>query len=94
MITRTDAVNTLYQLINSGILNNKLKNNIQDIITCIEYEKLNLHLWNTDDTDVGTIATAMRTDSPEYPDFIKKQKEIIQKHQFVPSKYENKKWTP
>ena len=94
MITRKKAINTLYNLINSNILSKEIENDLQDIITCIEYEQMNLHLWNADDTDVETIITSKRTDLPEFQYFIKKQKEIIQKYRYTPSKTESKNGFP
>lgn len=88
MITREDAKIVLYEVMNSGIISDELEGDLQEIVNCIEYEQLGLHMWGADDGDVGTLAMAMRTDIPEYQEHVKKQQAIADRHRFTPAEYE------
>ena len=48
-ITREEAIETLYDLINSNILDEELEESLQDIANCIEAEEThNVFLWGAD----------------------------------------------
>lgn len=48
-ITRDEAVETIYKLLNSGILNEELEDKLEDIANCIEAEEThNIFLWGAD----------------------------------------------
>lgn len=52
MPTRREAIITLYQLINSGILSTELKEKLKEIATCIEAEeKKEIFIWGVEDDD-------------------------------------------
>ena len=89
MITRENAIDVLYEIVNSGILSEELEDDIQDIICCIEDEKdLGIHAWGMPDDEYSTLHTALRTDLPEYADFKMQQEEILDYYKFSPSKAE------
>ena len=90
MITRERAISVIYQLINSGVLNEELEDQLQDIANCIEEEKLGIHAWGMYYEDYITLKTAIRTDLPDSDPFIQKQKRIIAEHRFSPSKFEKR----
>ena len=88
MITRTQAVSVLLDIINSGAFSD-MEDDLQDIINCIEAERdWAIHAWDMPDDDWVTLNTAMRTDLPGFDDFIEHQKEIVAEHKFTPSRYE------
>ena len=89
MISRKEAIVRLYDVMNSGILAEDLENDLQEIVNWIDYEQYGLHLWSAPDEDVGILATSMRTDLPEFEDFIKKQNALIKKYSFTPSEAED-----
>ena len=88
MITREKAQERIYDVINSGIIDEDLETDLQEIAHCIEFEQFCLHMWGADDMDVGTLVTSMRTDIPEYAEHVKKQQAIAAKHRFTPSEFE------
>ncbi len=48
-VTREEAIETLYDLINSDILDEDLEEQLQDIANCIEAEEThNIFLWGAD----------------------------------------------
>lgn len=48
-ITREEAVKTLYNIINSGIISDELEGKLQDIASCIDNEEQGLFTWGADD---------------------------------------------
>lgn len=48
-ISRKEAVETLYGIINSGIISEELDSKLTDIAQCIGHEEDNLFLWGADD---------------------------------------------
>ena len=48
-ITREQAQGTLYDLINSGILDKEIEEKLQDVVNCIDAENEGLFLWGADD---------------------------------------------
>ena len=47
-ITRKEAIKTIYDIMNFGILSEELENALQDIANCIEHENDGLFLWGAD----------------------------------------------
>lgn len=46
MITRTEARDVLYDIINSGIISEEMEDKIQDIVNCLfDEEELGIHSW-------------------------------------------------
>ena len=83
MITREQAVEVLYMLINSGILDVHFDESLQEIANCIEAEEeLGLHIWGAPSEDVSILYTSKRTDLPEYNIFVQHQKAIAEKYSF------------
>lgn len=66
-ITRDEAVTTLYDVINSGIISEELEERLEDIASCIEHEEQGLFTWGADD-DVIDLFVAKREDlyTPEW----------------------------
>lgn len=66
-ITREEAVTTLYDVINSGIISDELEGKLQDIASCIDNEEQGLFTWGADD-DVIDLFIAKREDliTPEW----------------------------
>lgn len=71
-ITRKEAIKTIYDIMNSGILSEELENALQDIANCIEYENDGLFLWGADD-EVSDLFAARRKDliPPEWEEHCK-----------------------
>lgn len=72
MPIREQAVQNLYELINSGILSKEVESNLEDIAKCIEAEdrenNLGISLWGAEDTDWMDLYVAKRSDlmTPEW----------------------------
>lgn len=66
-ITREEAVTTLYDVIDSGIISDELEGKLQDIASCIDNEEWGLFTWGADD-DVMDLFVAKREDliTPEW----------------------------
>lgn len=66
-ITREDAAHTIYEIINSGIIDRELKDDLTSIVNCIEAEKDNLFVWGADD-EVTDLFISKRADliTPEW----------------------------
>ena len=86
-ITRDEALETLYDLINSGILSEKVAGDIQEIANNIENEKYGLHLWGADDKEYGVLVTAVREDEAT-DEYIAEGQRIWAKYCFAPSPFE------
>lgn len=44
MISRSNAIDVIYDLINSGILDESIEDALNEIVTCIDYEECGMHL--------------------------------------------------
>lgn len=66
-ITRDEAVETLYDVINSGIIDKELGSRLEDVANCISHEKDNLFLWGAED-DAANLFIMVREDliTPEW----------------------------
>lgn len=66
MITRQEAVDTLYAMINSGILAEEIEDNLREIANIIEDEDkengLGIMAWGMDSEEHGMLHTAYRKD--------------------------------
>ena len=85
-ITREKAVDVLYNIINSGVIDNRLIEDLAEIAMCIGHESDGLHLWGAED-DVSKIFTAYRVDLIT-EEMQKEHEEIYANHAFVPAPYE------
>ena len=87
MVTRDEAAEAIYEVINSGILDDDLEGRLEDIASCILREKDGLHLWGADDKDVVELYTTVRSDlvTPEYEQHID---ELYYHYKFDPSEQE------
>lgn len=88
MIDRQKAVQVLYDLMNSGMLDGELEDELQDIANCIEAENSNLHLWDADDLDAAALMTNPNTENLDYEKFMAKCDRIYKKYCFEPSRFE------
>lgn len=88
MITRDDAIEVLYDLINSNVLDDELCEDLQNVANCIEGERDAMHLWGADDHEVAELYTTVGGDEP----FIKEHEalcnKLYKKYCFGPSDYE------
>lgn len=83
MITRVDAIEAIYDIINSGIISDELEDELRDVANCIQAEaNWGIHAWGMPDDEYLLLCTAKRTDLPEYEEFIKKQARIVDKYSF------------
>ena len=44
-ITREEAINTLYEVINCGILDKEIEDQLVEIASCVNAERYGVHLW-------------------------------------------------
>lgn len=51
MITREQAVDILEELVESEVLNENLRDALDETAMVIHYEKIGLHLWGADERD-------------------------------------------
>lgn len=88
IISREEAINSLMDLLVSGILKEELENDIQRIIQCIEEEKYGRHIWGTDIDDYTKMHLSARADllTDEQLDEIEA---IEKKYSFIPAPYED-----
>ena len=72
MLTRQEAVEVLYELINSGILASDLQDALEDIVICIRSEDrdkdLGIDIWGAKEEDWTDLYIAKRADliTPEW----------------------------
>lgn len=87
MLSRDDACCVIGAIINSGIIDEDLVSDLQDISTAIGCEKDSLHLWGVDDQDVHDLYTCVRSDliTPEYQKHVD---DLYNKYKFFPSEAE------
>lgn len=52
MITREQAIDALYEVVNSGILYDELEKRLTEAATAIVYENYGIHLWGTKEDDI------------------------------------------
>ena len=83
MITREFAIETLYSVINSGIISEDLEEKLQNIANCIEDEmNLSIHAWGMPDDDYCELHTCYKTDLPEYEQRMQNKEEICKRYSF------------
>lgn len=86
-ITRDQAIETLYDLINSGVLSEEICDRLQEIANAVENEKYGLHLWGADNGEYDVLCTAVREDFND-DEYRNKLQGIFNKYAFVPSQFE------
>ncbi len=91
-ITRGEAIEIIYKLLNSSILNEELENKFEDIANCIEAEEThNIFLWGADREAADLFCAVMdpyhsskeyRTEEniKRYEDWIKRREELYEKY--------------
>lgn len=84
MITRIDAVETLYELTGSGIIDGVLEKKLIDIANCIEAELIGRHEWGVDRSELAKLYGATRADLVTDED-IKEYDRVHRKLTFIPS---------
>ena len=52
MITREQAIDAIYEVINSCILYDELEKRLTEAATAIVYENYGIHLWGTKEDDI------------------------------------------
>lgn len=52
MITREQAIDAIYEVINSCILYDELEQRLTEAATAIVYENYGIHLWGTKEDDI------------------------------------------
>lgn len=85
-ITREEAIDALYEVINSGIIKEELSDELQEIANCIRDENLGMHTWGAG-AEIGMLYVSTRQDLIT-DEMDKKAKEIYEKHAFTPAPYE------
>ena len=88
MIKREEAVDTLYALINSNVLDEELCDKIENIASCIGSERDGLHLWGADDQEVAELYTTVRSDAADLKEHENLCDMLYQKYCFEPSEFE------
>lgn len=87
MITREEAIQQLYDLVQADVLNDEIALKLNGIVECIEGENDGLHLWGASDYEVTRLYTAY--DEKEYTDELEDELNgIYNKYHFEPSPYE------
>ena len=91
-ITRHEAVEAIYELLNSGILNEKLEEKLEDVASCIDAEEThNIFLWGADREAADLFCAVMdpchsskeyRTEEniKRYEDWMKHCEELYEKY--------------
>ena len=86
-ITRDKALETLYALLDSGILAEDTEEALQEIANAIENEKYGLHLWGADNKEYDYLVTAVKEEE-RTEEYIKEGQRIWDKYSFTPSTFE------
>ena len=90
MISREEAVEALYDIINSGIISNELEDTLEEIAQCIKDEEdLGIHAWDMPKDDEVRFHIAIRNDIPEYKENLEKCKELVEEWGFIDKKAGN-----
>lgn len=84
MISREEAIETLYEIIGSGIIAEEIEYRLQDIASCIEAELIGRHEWDADSHELSVLYTAKREDLVTDEDLAEYDR-IHRKLTFVPS---------
>lgn len=50
-ITREEAINTLYEVINCGILDKEIEDQLVEIASCVNAERYGVHLWGAEEDE-------------------------------------------
>ena len=87
MVTRNYAIETLYSLINCGILADDICDDLNDIAVCINGECDGLHLWGADKDDVRALYTSY-SKNVLTEEIKEKLTEVYKRLQFTPSAFE------
>ena len=87
MLTRDEAGAVIYQVINSGILDEKLEDDLTDVATAILCEKDGLHLWGVDDKDISDLYVSVNQ-AYITPEFEAHVDALYDKYKFYASKFE------
>ena len=85
MISRDEAIQTLYELIDNEIIDEDLSNRLQEIANNISHEKYGFHTWGILDDDCVKLMTAYRDDLKEE---LEEQSKLAYKYSFIPSEWE------
>lgn len=93
MLTRDEAGEVIYSVINSGIIDKDLVSDLEDVANGILCEKDGLHIWGAEDQDIADLYTAVRSDliTPEYQNHIDT---LYDTYRFYASKFEKKEIEP
>ena len=84
MPTRSEAITTLYSLINAGILSEEIEEDLAAIAGCIQAEEeQNMFLWGADPAEYDDIFVAKRIDLVD-DDWVKHQNSIYEKFKIRP----------
>lgn len=60
--TRSEAINRIYDLINSGLFEEELESDLVDICNCIEAEKMAIDIWGAKYGHVNEIFQIVKTE--------------------------------
>lgn len=87
MISRELAIDTLQELVNTGIFDEDITSNLEDIISCLEAEMVGRHEWGVPNEKLCHLYGAVREDLVT-DELIKETHEALELIRFIPSKYE------
>ena len=88
MITRDDAIEVLYDLMNSNVLDDELCDDLQNIANCISAERDSMHLWGADDQEVAELYTMVQSSAPDAEEHEALCDKLFNKYCFEPSEHE------
>ena len=89
MITREQAILTIFELVNSEILKDEVVDALEDIRICIEEEEIGRHVWGVPDDWIAKLHTSVRTDLLT-EDILDEYDNIHKGITFKPSTFETK----
>ena len=86
-ITREEASDFLYSLVNTGVLGEEAEEKLAEIANLIDDESIGYHFWGADADERAKLFTAVRSDliTDEHCEACA---EIANKYSFVPSEFE------
>lgn len=87
MLTRDEAIEALYEIIDSPVVDEEIRDKMLDIANLIEIEKRGMHFWGGNRDDYYEMVVSRREDLWT-DEAIAKADKIQKEHSFEPAPYE------
>lgn len=85
-ITRDKAIEAIYRVVNSGILEDELEEDLVDVANNIQLEKVGIHAWGADD-ELSQMFVAHRSDLIT-DEIVERDMKLQEEYSFIPCPHE------